>query len=284
VQKEVIQATLSCEYGIDVDFRETTTIHIERPTGTGEAVELLHAKTRTNVTGKSSPTSSNPFLATLGLRIEPSPVGSGIEFQLDVDVRLVPIYIYKGVEVFIDYMAQYVRETLQEGLFGWQVTDCTVTMTDCGYRAPGSTAADFRRLTPLVLMQALEQAGTVVCQPTVRVVLEIPADTIGAVMAALSRLGAAVETPSLKGELAIIETVLSAVRARDLQRQLPGLTRGEGVFESSFEGYEQVSGEPPTRRRRTANPLNLNEYMAHLAGRAAGAAGASHELSIERPR
>jgi ribosomal protection tetracycline resistance protein len=99
VQKEVIQATLSREYGIAVDFRETTTIHIERPTGTGEAREILHAKTKTNVTGKSSPISSNPFLATLGLRIAPSPVGSGIEFRLDVDVRLVPIYIYKGADV-----------------------------------------------------------------------------------------------------------------------------------------------------------------------------------------
>ena len=47
----------------------------------------------------------------------------------------VPIYIYKGVDGFVDHMAQYVRETLQEGLCGWQVTDCTVTMTDCGYTA-----------------------------------------------------------------------------------------------------------------------------------------------------
>jgi ribosomal protection tetracycline resistance protein len=277
VQKEVIQATLSREYGIDVDFRETTTIHIERSTGTGEAVEILHAKTKTNVTGKSSPGSSNPFLATLGLRIEPSPVGSGIGFRLDVDVRLVPIYIYKGVDVFIEHMAQYVRETLQEGLFGWQVTDCAVTMTDCGYRAAGSTAGDFRKLTPLVLMRALEQAGTVVCQPTVRILLEIPTDTVGAVMAALARLGAAVEAPSLTGQLAIIETVLPSMRARDLQRQLSGLTHGEGVLESSFEGYEPVVGEPPTRRRTTPNPLSLDEYMAHLAGRTVMGAGTSDE-------
>jgi ribosomal protection tetracycline resistance protein len=268
VQREVIQATLSREYGIDVDFRDTTTIHIERPTGTGDAVEVLHAKTKSNVTGNSSPSSSNPFLATLGLRIEPLPVGSGIEFQFDVDTRLVPIYIYKGVDIFSDHMARYVRETLQEGLFGWKVTDCNVTVTDCGYRAPGTTAADFRRLTPIVLMQALEQAGTVVCQPTLRIVLEIPADTIGAVIAALARLGAALETPTLTGELAAIETVLSAVQARDLQRQLSGLTRGEGMLESSLEGYEPVLGEPPKRRRTAPNPLNLEQYMAHLAGRA----------------
>jgi len=277
VQKEVIQATLAREYGVDVEFRETTTIHIERLTGSGEAVELLRAKTKTNVTGKSSPMSSNPFPATLGLRIEPSAAGSGIEFRLDVGVRLVPIYIYKRVDLFVDHMAQYVRETLQEGLYGWQVTDCAVTMIDCGYRAPGTTAGDFRKLTPLVLMQALEQAGAVVCQPTVRILLEIPTDTVGAVMAALARLGAAVETPSLKGELAVIVTVLPSVRVRDLRRQLSGLTHGEGVLESSLEGYEPLVGEPPTRRRTTPNPLSRDEYTAHVAGRAVAGAGTSEE-------
>jgi hypothetical protein len=39
---------------------------------------------------------------------------------------------------------------------------------------------------------------------------------IGAVLAALSRLGGAVGTPSLQGRLAIVETVLPAVRAHEL--------------------------------------------------------------------
>jgi ribosomal protection tetracycline resistance protein len=84
----------------------------------------------------------------------------------------------------------------------------------------------------------------------------------------LGRFGAAVETPSLQGKLCTIETVLSAARAHDLQRQLPGLTRGEGVLESSFEGYEPVSGDQPTRKRTTANPLNSGEYMMNLTRRA----------------
>lgn len=155
VQKEVIGATLAADYGIDVDFRETTTVFVERPVRTGEAVEVLHAKTQSNVTGKSSPVSANPFLATTGVRIDPAAEGSGVDFRLDVDIRLVPIYIYKTVDAFVDLMAQYAREALEEGLFGWRVTDCTLTMTDCGYRAPGSTARDFHQLARLVLMQAL---------------------------------------------------------------------------------------------------------------------------------
>jgi ribosomal protection tetracycline resistance protein len=219
---------------------------------------------------------SNPFFATVGLRIDPAPNDHGIEFRLAVDTRTLPLYLYKSAERFTESMGQYVRQTLQEGIFGWQVTDCIVTMIKCTYsvpdgppsrRGPLSTAADFRKLTPIVVMRALEQVGTVVCEPIVRVSLEIPTDTIGAVMPALARLDAAVETPSLQGRLCTIETVLSTARAHDLQRQLPGLTRGEGVLESSFEGYEPASGDRPTRRRTTANPLDVDEYMMHPARR-----------------
>jgi ribosomal protection tetracycline resistance protein len=58
---------------------------------------------------------------------------------------------------------------------------------------------------------------------------------------------------------------------------MSGLTRGEGVLESAFAGYQPVIGEQPRRPRTTPNPLNLDEYMAHLAGRATVGAGASDE-------
>jgi len=267
VQKEVIQATLASDYCIETTFREPTPVHIERPIRTGEAAEVLRAKTKSNVTGKSSPESSNPFLATLGLRIDPSPIGSGIEARLDIDVRLVPIYVYKTADAFIEHMTQYVRETFAEGLYGWQVTDCTVTITDCGYRAPGTTAADFRKLTPLVLMQALERAGTVVCEPAVRARLEIPAESIGTVTATLGRLGAAFERQSSRGTLATLEAILPATRVRDVQRQLSGITGGEGVLESSFVGYQPVHGDLPERQRTMPNPLNRDDYMLHVVRR-----------------
>src|SRR5262249_30298524 len=126
-------------------------------------------------------------------------------------------------------------------------------------RGPLSTAADFRKLTPLVLRQALERAGTRVCEPMVVVTAELPPESIGAVLSALTRLGATVETPALRGELATIEAVLPANRGDDLQRQLPGLTSGEGTLESHFAGYEPVTGKPPTRRRATAGALRAGE-------------------------
>ena len=247
VQKEVIQATLADDFGIEVAFRETTPIYVERPSGTGEAVEVLHAE-------------SNPFNATIGLRVEPAPAGSGVDFRLEVDHTGIPLYVYKRREQFVEAMDQYVRHALQEGLCGWQVTDCVVTMNRSSYsvpdgppsrRGPLSTAADFRKLTPLVLRQALERAGTVVCEPVVRSSLEIPAATIGAVSAALARLGASVRAPAQRDDVATIDAILPALRAQQLQRQLPELTGGEGVLESTFAGYRPANGDRPIRQRAT---------------------------------
>jgi ribosomal protection tetracycline resistance protein len=91
--------------------------------------------------------------------------------------------------------------------------------------------------------------------------IELPTPSMGGVLAVLGRLGAPAATPSPRGELSVLETVLPASRVQDLRRQLPGLTGGEGVLETEFAGYEPVAGEPPRRRRRTPNPLNFDEYV-----------------------
>ncbi len=180
VQKEVIEATLAADYGIAVSFRETTPLYIERPAGTGEAEEILN-------------TPDNPFHATIGLRIQPA--AAGITFRLAVDYQSVPLYVYRNIDEFANAMEQYVRDVLQEGLYGWSVTDCEVTMFSSSYsvadgppsrRGPTSTAADFRKLTPLVLMQALQRAGTRVCEPISRVRIDAPSTSMGSILGALA--------------------------------------------------------------------------------------------------
>jgi ribosomal protection tetracycline resistance protein len=267
VQKEVVGETLARDYGVEVDFHDTTTICIERPLRRGEALEVLYAKTKTNVTGKSSPLSSNPFPATLGMRVEPARASSGIEVRVEIDVRLLPLHIYKTTEAFVDHMAGYVGDVLQEGLCGWAVTDCVVTVVDCGYVAVGTTAADYRKLTALVLMQALEAAGTQVCEPLAAVRLEVPADAVSRVLPLLGRLGAHIEPPASDGDLATIEASVPVGRVHELQRSLPHLTGGEGVLESGFAGYQPIVGTPPTRPRTNPNPLNRDEYLMSLARR-----------------
>jgi ribosomal protection tetracycline resistance protein len=262
VQKEVIGATLANDYDLDVEFRETTTICIERPIGVGVAVELLpEARSLTT-----------PFLAAIGLRIEPAVLGSGVQFGLDVKVGSIPTHVYKTVEAFHEAMERTVLETLRQGIYGWEVTDCSVAMINCDYQAPprrwpGTTASDFRLLTPLVLMGALKQAGTVVCEPIQRYHLEIPADTLGATVSAMTRLGAFPQTQEIQGSSYMLEGGVPAARVHELQQQLPALTRGEGLVECEFDSYRPVCGKTPTRPRTDYNPLDRKEYLLHVMRR-----------------
>ena len=87
---------------------------------------------------------TNPFRATIGLRVDPAPADSGVEFRLDIDPLTAPLYLYKTLASFGEHMARYVRETLREGLHGWQVTDCVVTMTSCAYSVPDGPPVEAR--------------------------------------------------------------------------------------------------------------------------------------------
>ena len=164
-------------------------------------------------------------------------------------------------------MESYVREALEEGLQGWQVTDCRVTMWDCGYSSPGTSAADFRRLTQLVLATALDRAGTWVCEPLANLALELPSATSAGVLAALGRLGGRVRGQFSANGMSTVDAVLPVARVRDLQHQLPGLSGGEAVLETKFGGYQPVGGTPPRRPRTTPSPLNRDEWLAYLARR-----------------
>lgn len=260
VQKEVIRDTLLDGFGLEVGFRETTTICIERPVGTGAAVEVGEKE-------------GNPFLATIGLRIEPAPVDSGVDYRLEVELGSLPLAFHKAVE-------ESVREALQQGgLWGWQVVDCTVTMTHCGYwprqshahavfdKSMSSTAGDFRNLTPLVLMRALAAAGSVVCEPIHRFSLVLPADALGPILPALTKLGAVPQTPEMRGASCVLQGDVPAARVHALQQQLPALTRGEAVLETAFDRYQPVRGAFPVRPRTDHNPLNRKEYLLHVQRR-----------------
>ena len=243
VQKEVLTETLAQEYGVGVWFGPTQTVCIERPVGIGECAEVIF-------------TEANPFCATVGIRVEPGERGSGMRFVRGSGA--LPHAFYRAIE-------ETVHETLAQGLNGWEVTDCLVTLTQAGYNSVLSTAGDFRKLTPLVLLRALQEAGTEVCEPVDELELDIPEDTFGPVCGALVTARATIRNAIRDSSSHRIVCEIPAAELREVELRLPGLTRGEGGWVSSFAGHVPVTGEVPTRRRVGPNPLNREHYLAEVA-------------------
>jgi ribosomal protection tetracycline resistance protein len=243
VQKEVIMETLAREYGVEVLFGPSQTICVERPVGTGEHAEFKFA-------------GGNPFVATVGFRVEPGEQGSGLRYLRELGA--LPLGFYRAVE-------ETVHETFLQGLCGWAVTDCVVTLTHAGYDSVMSTAGDFRKLTPLVLMLALRRAGTAVCEPVEELDLDIPEDTFGAVSGALLHARATIRNafPDSASYRVICDIPTAELRA--LEQQLPALTRGDGGWVWRSAGYIPVTGDAPMRTRIGPNPLNRAHYLAEVA-------------------
>jgi ribosomal protection tetracycline resistance protein len=266
VQKQVIEATLATDYGLAAGFRETTPICVERPVRAGAAEEVLGAP-------------DNPFLATLGIRIDPAPAGSGSAFRFEAGHQGVPLFIYKNAGSFASAIEEYVTGTLRQGLYGWQVIDCTVSLIRSQYsvpdgppttRGPLSSPQDFRKLTPLVVMAALKRAGTVVCEPVHRFRLDAPADTLSVLLPALAKLRAVPGVSATTHGWCTLEGDIPVTRVHELRQRIAPLTRGEGVLESAFDRYEPVRGPAPVRPRTDDNPLNREEYLRRVLRRPAG--------------
>ncbi len=249
VQQEVIAAVLEDRFGVEVRFTNASIVCVERVLGPAEAVERL---------GENG----NPYLAGLGLRIEPAPDGSGTSFSPGRERGNLPASLVAATE-------EGVRRALRAGRFGWAVTDCRITMTSSQYwprqshahqkfnKAMSTVAADFRHLAPVVVHAALARAGTRVCQPVDAFELEVPEAALPVVLAALGQLGARVTGSQPRPGWVELSGVIRSADVHGFSRNLPDLTSGHGILTTGFHRYEAIDGgEPPTRTRRGPDPLD----------------------------
>ena len=244
VQKEVIETTLYEKYNLQVTFSNTRVVCMEKPIGIGSSVEVMGEK-------------ANPFYATVGFKVERGELNSGITYKLGVELGSLPLAFHKAIE-------DTVFQTLKQGLYGWEVTDISVTLTHTGYASPVTTASDFRNLTPLVLMDALKQAETYVYEPVNEFELTVPKQAISTAMYKLAAIPATFSEPIFNNDSYHLRGSLPVAKTENFQRMLHSFTEGEGFFTTKPAGYKKLKAPFPTRKRVDNNPLNRKDYLLHV--------------------
>ena len=230
VQKEVLAARLEADYGVAADFLPTRTVHVERVAGTGEAAD------RTAMGN-----------ASLALRVEPAPVGTGLDYALGDGVERG--YLLPSFHVAIE---ETLAAELGQGLYGWRVTDLRVRVVHSRFHAPTPSAGEFRRLTVTTFRRALQQAGTTVCAPVSRFELGMPAESLPSVLSALVAAGANAEPVEVGTSRCRVTGTIPTGAVAEFERRLPDLTSGRGFLTSEPAGHVPVRGTPPARRRQPA--------------------------------
>ena len=241
VQLEVICSLLEEKYHVRVAMKEPTVIYLERPLK--KAAYTIHIEVP-----------PNPFWASIGLTVTPLPVGSGTQYKSKVSLG----YLSQS---FQNAVMEGVRYGMEQGLYGWGVTDCQICFDYGVYYSPVSTPADFRFLAPVVLEQALKKAGTQLLEPYLSFTLFAPQEYLSRAYNDAPKYCAIIESTRLEKDEVIFKGEIPARCIGEYRNDLNFYTNGRSVCITELKGYQETSGEPVFQPRRPNSRLDKIRHM-----------------------
>lgn len=241
VQLEVICSLLIEKYHINIRIEDPTVIYLEKPLQ--KADYTIHIEVP-----------PNPFWASIGLSITPLPIGSGIQYESKVSLGYLNQSFQNAVREGINY-------GLEQGLYGWEVTDCKICFEYGVYYSPVSTPSDFRFLAPIVLEQALKKAGTQLLEPYLSFILFTPQGYLSRAYNDAQKHCAIIETSQSKNDEVIFTGHIPVRCINEYRNTLTLYTNGQAVFLTELKGYQIATCEPVIQSRRPNNRIDKVRHM-----------------------
>lgn len=241
VQLEVICSLLIEKYHINIRIEDPTVIYLEKPLQ--KADYTIHIEVP-----------PNPFWASIGLSITPLPIGSGIQYESKVSLGYLNQSFQNAVREGINY-------GLEQGLYGWKVTDCKICFEYGVYYSPVSTPSDFRFLAPIVLEQTLKKAGTQLLEPYLSFILFTPQEYFSRAYNDAQKHCAIIETSQSKNDEVIFTGHIPARCINEYRNTLTLYTNGQAVFLTELKDYQIATCEPVIQSRRPNNRIDKVRHM-----------------------
>ena len=241
VQLEVICSLLIEKYHINIRIEDPTVIYLEKPLQ--KADYTIHIEVP-----------PNPFWASIGLSITPLPIGSGIQYESKVSLGYLNQSFQNAVREGINY-------GLEQGLYGWEVTDCKICFEYGVYYSPVSTPSDFRFLAPIVLEQALKKAGTQLLEPYLSFILFTPQGYLSRAYNDAQKHCAIIETSQSKNDEIIFTGHIPVRCINEYRNTLTQYTNGQAVFLTELKDYQIATCEPVIQSRRPNNRIDKVRHM-----------------------
>lgn len=170
--------------------------------------------------------------------IEISPIpGEKFEFVDQIVGGVIPQQYRPAVE-------KGIIEAMEKGvLAGYPVTDVKVVLYDGSYHTVDSSEMAFKIAGSLAFKKAAPEAGLVLLEPIMNIVITVHKDSVGDVMGDLnSRRGKVMGMDSsAKGE--IITAQVPMAESQTYANELTSMTGGLGSFSIEFSHYEEVPAQ-----------------------------------------
>ncbi len=247
IQREILEVLLRERYGLSAVFSEPSVIYRETPTRAGEGFEAY--------------TMPKPCWAVVRLGIEPLPRGSGVVY----DEGRVPhnklFYKYQT------HIKSSLYRSLEQGNYGWELTDMKVTLLDGEHHTIHTHPLDFFVATPMALMDGIRNTGTTLLEPVLDVRITVPTHLFGQVISDVTLMRGESDDPVIRETRCVIPCRLPVATSLDYPVRLASLSGGRAVFSTRFAGYRACPLElGATTERRGINPLDRAKWILYARG------------------
>lgn len=245
VQMEILTGIIKNRFQLDAVFEKPSVIYKETPADTGVGyVEMV-----------------TPYFATLQMKVEPLPRGSGFLYESAFTTDFIFPRFQNEVE-------QTVPLVLKEGVLGWEVTDVKVTLIGGRSIQLVTKPSDFRAVTPIAVMDALKAAGTILLEPIQEYELNISCEETGMVIKDLVMMRASMEEQKVIGDRFIIKGIIPVATSIEYSVKIASLSKGRSTFKTKFIGYRECSlANGSVRQRKTTDPSDRENYILSISSK-----------------
>jgi len=246
IQLEILEYLLLERYGMAVAFSPPSVIYKETVASQG--------------IGHESYTMPKPCWAIVTLQADPLPRGGGCQYKSATHKSVLQDRYQNHVEIAV-------AEAVKQGRLGWEATDLCFTLISGESHIYHTHPMDFFLATPIAVMRALENAGSVLLEPLVKLRLTAAEDLSGKLIGDIIKMRGAFDSPVIKDGKLEIEAIVPVAASMDYSIRFSSLTSGRGIIKSDFHGYVECPLElGATAKRRGIDPLDRDKWILYKRG------------------
>lgn len=185
-------------------------------------------------------------------RFEPLERGAGFEFDSEIFGGSVP-------RQYIPAVQKGIREIMSTGVIaGFPTVDFRCVLYDGSYHSVDSSEISFKLAAHLSFRNAIPEAGPVLLEPIVKIVVTVPEEYMGDILGDLNTRRAQIQGMDQARGNGIITALVPLAEIQRYATDLRSVTRGRGMYTIEFSHYgivpahlvEKISAEAQERRER----------------------------------
>jgi elongation factor G len=168
------------------------------------------------------------------IRIEPLPRGTGFQFVNDIFGGAIPRHFVPAIEKGI------IETAVRGHLAGYPMVDFRATVFDGSFHDVDSSEMAFKIAGRLAFRACMEQARPALLEPIMRVEIDIPDATAGAIVGDLNSRRGRVQGMDTSGHRAIVSAQVPLAEMLTYGTTLTSMTHGQGSFRMEMDHYDFV--------------------------------------------